>query len=128
MRDERYRILVIEDNSNHLELMLEYLPETLFEIDTAMSYKEALEKVRKNDYEIITIDYYLPDGNGMDLMKEIHASKPKQKMILVTAETDPELSFEALRSGALDYVVKSYQYFKQLKDRIMENLEDEDDF
>jgi len=128
MKEERYKILVIEDNPNHLELMLEYLPDTLFDIDTAMSYKEALEKVRKNDFEIITIDYYLPDGNGMDLMKEIHSSKPKQKMILVTAETDPELSFEALRSGALDYVVKSYQYFKQLKDRIMENLEEDDEY
>ncbi|MDD3398551.1 MAG: response regulator [Candidatus Methanomethylophilaceae archaeon] len=128
MKEERYKILVIEDNPNHLELMLQYLPDTLFDIDTAMSYKEALEKVRKNDFEIITIDYYLPDGNGMDLMKEIHSSKPKQKMILVTAETDPELSFEALRSGALDYVVKSYQYFKQLKDRIMENLEEDDEY
>lgn len=128
MKEERYKILVIEDNPNHLELMLQYLPDTLFDIDTAMNYKDALAKVKKNDYEIITIDYYLPDGNGMNLMKEIHASKPKQKMILVTAETDPELSFEALRSGALDYVVKSYQYFKQLKDRIMENLEEDDDY
>lgn len=123
---ERYKILVVEDNPNHLELMLEYLPNTLFDVETAMNYKQALEKVQKYDFEIITIDYYLPDGNGMDLMKAIHLMKPKQKMILVTAESDPELSFEALRSGALDYVVKSYQYFKQLKDRIIENLEDEE--
>jgi len=126
--EKRYKLLMVEDNPDHLALMLEHLPDSLFEIDTATTFRAAIDKVRKNDYEIITIDYYLPDGNGMDLMKEISAIHPGQKMILVTAETDPELSFEALRAGALDLVVKSYQYFKQLKDRIIESLEDDEDY
>ncbi len=121
---EKYKLLLIEDNPEHLELMIEHLPNEIFEIDTATTKAEALEKAMKKEYDLITIDYYLPDGNGLEVFTAIHDRNSDQKMIMVTAADDPELSFSVMKGGALDYIIKSFKYYTQLKERIIENLEE----
>ncbi|HIJ00453.1 MAG: two-component system, OmpR family, response regulator ResD [Candidatus Methanomethylophilaceae archaeon] len=120
----KFKLLIIEDNPAHLELMVNHLSNDIFEIDTAMTKAEALEKAIKKDYDLIIIDYYLPDGNGLEVFKVLYQRNPKQKMIMVTAADDPELSFAVMKGGALDYIVKSFNFYTELKDRIIENLED----
>ncbi len=121
---EKYRLLLIEDNPEHLKLMVDHLPSDIFDIDTATTKAEALDKALKKDYDLITIDYFLPDGNGLEVFTAIHDRNPEQKTIMVTAADDPELSFSVMKGGALDYIVKSFKYYTHLKERIIENLEE----
>ncbi|MEM0449831.1 MAG: response regulator, partial [Methanomassiliicoccales archaeon] len=58
----------------------------------------------------------------IDLLKKIKPLGLKVPIIFVSAYDDPDLSFEAMRVGACDYVVKTFQYYEILKDRIRENL------
>lgn len=121
---EKYSLLLIEDNPSHLELMMEHLPKDIFDIDTAVTKAEALQKAMRKDYDLISIDYYLPDGNGLEVFTAIHEKNPQQKMIMVTAANDPELSLSLMKGGALDFIVKSFKFYTELKQRIMENLEE----
>lgn len=117
------RILMVEDNVEHLDLCAEYLPKEEFVLDAALTAAEALEKLKRSTYDMIVLDYALPDLDGIELLKRIKLLGLKTPIIFSTAYDDAFLSFEALKNGAKDYVVKSFHYYKTLKERILENLQ-----
>ncbi len=117
------RVLMVDDNKEHVNLCAEYLPKDGFALDPAYTAMEALGKLKESKYDIIVLDYALPDLNGIDLMKKIKPMNLNVPMIFVSAYDDPDLSFEAMRAGACDYVVKTFQYYESLKERILENIE-----
>lgn len=117
------RLLMVEDNVEHLDLCREYLPKEDFDIDPALSAAEALEKLKSKTYDIVVLDYALPDYDGIELLRRLKPLGLRTPIIFTTAYDDARLSFEAMKGGACDYVVKTYHYYKTLKDRILENLE-----
>lgn len=117
------RVLMAEDNIEHLDLCKEYLPEDQFIIDAALTATDALEKMKRGKYDIIVLDYALPDFDAIELLRRMKPLTLKTPVILATAYDDPSISFEAMKGGACDYVVKTFHYYKTLKDRILENLE-----
>ena len=125
MADEKkiIRVLMVDDNKQHVNLCAEYLPKDEFSLDPAYTAMEAVGKLKDRKYDIIVLDYALPDMNGIDLMKKIKPMNLSVPMIFVSAYDDPDLSFEAMRAGACDYVVKTFQYYESLKERILENIE-----
>jgi len=116
------RVLMVDDNYEHVALCSEYLPKEEFQLEPAYTATEAISKLSSGTFDIIILDYALPDMNGIDLMKKIKPLGLMVPIIFVSAYDDPDLSFEALRVGACDYVVKTFQYYETLKDRILENL------
>jgi len=117
------RLLIVEDNEEHIALDKEFLPEDEFKVDWAMNVASAISKLENETYDIAIFDYELPDGTGMDLLKMVKEQGIDVEVILLTSHDDPDLSFEALKLGAIDYMVKGYEYFTQLRDRIIENIE-----
>lgn len=117
------KVLMVDDNIEHVNLCAEYLPKAEFDLDPAYNATEAYVKLQSNSYDIIVLDYALPDMNGIELMKKIKPLGLRVPMIFVSAYDDPDLSFEALRAGACDYIVKTFQYYENLKDRILENID-----
>jgi DNA-binding response OmpR family regulator len=120
----RLSVLMVEDNPDHIELCREHLSTDDFELFVARSGSEALSKVKTRPYDVILLDYLLPDTNGMDLLPRIKEFQPSSYILFVSAMDDPDLSYQAMRAGASDYVVKGFGYFKNLKDRIHEALEE----
>jgi YesN/AraC family two-component response regulator len=59
-----------------------------------------------NPYDIALIDYILPDGDGITVLKAIRALKPEMPVILMTAYSSEEVLIKALRAGATDYIKK----------------------
>ena len=117
------RLLIVEDNEEHIALDKEFLPEDEFKVDWAMDVVSAISKLENETYDIAIFDYELPDGTGMDLLRMVKEQGIDIEVILLTSHDDPDLSFEALKLGAIDYMVKGYEYFTQLRDRIIENIE-----
>ncbi len=120
---KKIKVLMVDDNAEHINLCSEYLPKDEFHLEPALTAGEALEKLKNEGYDIIVLDYALPDMNGIELMKKITPLGLRVPIIMVSAYDDPDLSFEAIRAGACDYVVKTFQYYEALKDRIQENLD-----
>lgn len=113
-------ILIVEDDDNHYVLM-----ERAFEDYTDQFYviradrlASAVEIIINQSIDLILLDLKLPDGFGLDLFKrdDLHIDKP---FIMMTGYGSQELVVEVLKSGAIDYIVKSPQSFTDMP-RIVE--------
>lgn len=119
---QRIKILMVEDNQDHLDLCREYLPSDDFFLDEAKDGREAFLKLKAGKYDIIILDYKLPDITGAELLKYIRERDKETPIIFVTAMDDPDISFQVIQLGASDYIPKTFQYYEKLKERILENL------
>lgn len=122
--DGRISVLIVDDNREHLELCEEYLPKDEFAVELALTGHGALKLLRDYDYDIVVLDYTLPDMDGLEVLESIKKGGYNLPVIFVSARDDPELALRARKAGACDYIVKSFHYYAHLKDRVLESVED----
>ncbi|GIW76773.1 MAG: diguanylate cyclase response regulator [Phycisphaerae bacterium] len=116
------KLLMIEDDADQRELVREIIEDHFGKntVICAGSRTEALRH-RLSDFDLILMDFNLPDATGMELLTEItsHCNKP---VIMVTGENSGEMAAEAIRKGATDYVVKVGDYMFTIPLVIEKNL------
>jgi two-component system, NtrC family, response regulator HydG len=117
------RVLMVDDNVEHIQLCSEFLQKDEFDLDAAYNGGQAIEKLKAKKYDIVILDYKLPDINGIDLLKKVRPLGLNIPIVFVSAMDDADLSFEAMKEGACDYIVKTFQYYSTLRERIIENLD-----
>lgn len=108
MPEETLHILLVEDEDPHAELIqraFEDQPERLI-IHRVKSLTEARLFIQKQEPDLIIADWRLPDGESMELLPS-HHDPLYIPIILMTSYGNERIAVEALKSGALDYVVKS---------------------
>ena len=103
------RILIVEDDEVLLKNIATILRRASYAVDTAKDTAEANDKLATPDYDLILLDWKLPDGSGIDLCKEIRAEDKQVKIIMLTAHSQIEDKIEGLDSGADDYVTKPFE-------------------
>lgn len=111
-------ILVVDDVPVNIKVFCGLLKDTMLQIDTATSGREALRKIRSNTYDIIFLDHMMPDLDGIETLKlinEMTESKKKHTpVIMLTANAILGAKEEYLQKGFDDYLSKPIQ-----KDRLM---------
>jgi DNA-binding NtrC family response regulator len=100
------KILVIEDDLNTLEGLAEILEQEKFSVAKSKNAREALAEVKKNNYDIILIDYLLPDRDGLEVSKIILNQFSDIKIIMMTAFGSVKNAVEAMKLGIYDYLTK----------------------
>jgi len=98
-------VLIVDDETILRESLRDYLKET-YQVVTAGTGEEALELVEKQDFDILVIDVRLPGKTGLQVLREVRESKPYIKSIIITAYPSAESAVEAMKLGAVDYLVK----------------------
>ncbi|MEM1671485.1 MAG: chemotaxis response regulator protein-glutamate methylesterase [Archaeoglobaceae archaeon] len=101
------RVLVVDDSALVRLKVSEILRNGGFEVFTAKDGEDALEKVRKLDPDVITLDVNMPKMNGLEMLERLMKEKPKPVVMLssLTYEGAKE-TIEALRLGAVDFITK----------------------
>lgn len=99
-------ILVVDDEPIVRESLRDWLLDAGYKVATAETGEEALELVQSQDFAIVVLDVRLPGKTGIKVLKELKMLKPQIKSIVITAYPTAELSAEAKRLGAVDYLVK----------------------
>lgn len=99
------------------------LPSHLYEIKIAASGKEAIEFLNKDHFDVIVLNYELPDMAGDDLIQAIKKLAPSCPIIVITGQDSPELALHVLLAGASDYLPKIGEYYKFLPRTITTNLQ-----
>ncbi len=102
------KLLIIEDEPEMLENMVQTLERQHYIVETASDYKSALHKIGVYDYDCILLDISLPDGNGLDLLKQLKASGKDEGVIIVSAKDSLDDRLEGLNLGADDYLPKPF--------------------
>lgn len=114
-----YEILIVEDDIRIAELHAQFIREqSYFEsLGIAGNLKDAHRMIKILKPDLILLDNFLPDGQGIQLMRELFKQENEPDVILITAATDIETVREAMRCGAFDYLIKPVSY-----DRLQDTL------
>ncbi len=102
------KILVIDDEDIVLSSCKRIFRDDDYEIDTAKSGQEGLDKTAQKDYQIVITDLMMPGINGMEVLKTLVETKPDITVIIFTGFATVESVREALKLGAFDYVPKPF--------------------
>ncbi|MDR2905724.1 MAG: homeostatic response regulator transcription factor HsrA [Helicobacteraceae bacterium] len=104
------RILIVEDESTLNKTLSEGLRELGFQTDEAMSFKDANYYVGIRNYDLVLLDWMLPDGDGIDLIPIIKRKSQRTAAVIISARDDVESEIEALNKGADDYITKPFEF------------------
>ncbi|HHW21055.1 sigma-54-dependent transcriptional regulator [Thermodesulfovibrio thiophilus] len=102
------KILVVDDDSNLLELIKMRLESAGYEVTTLLNEHDAVEAVRKEAFDLSIIDLRLTKMDGISLMKELHSITPDMPVIILTAHGSIESAVEAMEKGAFNYLTKPF--------------------
>jgi DNA-binding response OmpR family regulator len=111
------KILIIEDEPELLKSMMTYLKAENYLCETANDYKSGLTMIESFNYDCILLDVTLPDGNGLNLLKELKKEKKTDGVIIISARDSIEDRIKGLNLGADDYLVKPF-HLSELNARI----------
>lgn len=102
------KLLVVEDQPSLLDAVGIYLKRHGFVVDGALNLELARSYLRTSGYDGILLDMALPDGNGLDFLKELRKGGLKIPVIVMTARDQISDRIQGLEAGADDYVVKPF--------------------
>lgn len=103
------KILLVEDDADLREVTERALLKERYVVETAATYRAARQKALVYEYDCILLDIMLPDGNGLDLLRDLRQSdRPMPNVIILSARDSIEDKVEGLDLGADDYLPKPY--------------------
>ena len=104
------RILIVDDDEDDYFIIsdaISQIPTGSFTVEWAYQYTDALEKMQGNTHDLYFLDYRLGARSGMDLLREAIESGCEAPIVLLTGGGSRRTEFDAIQSGAADYLVKS---------------------
>ena len=102
------KILIVEDERDMREGMAQSLEQELYIVETAADYDAALEKIGVYQYDCILLDIGLPNGNGLNLLRELKKEGSNSGVIIVSAKESIDDKVTGLNEGADDYLSKPF--------------------
>ena len=102
------KILLVEDNPGDARLFQELLADARasFSIDHVRKLSEAVDRLDQGGIDVIMSDLSLPDSQGIETFKKLHAAAPQVPVIVLSGMDDETLAVETVQRGAQDYLVK----------------------
>jgi DNA-binding response OmpR family regulator len=111
------KILVIEDEKAISDSIASYLDKEGYSCEFAADYNTGEEKALLHSYDCILLDITLPDGNGLNILKNIKKEKPNAGVIIISAKNSLDDKVNGLDWGADDYLTKPF-HLSELSSRI----------
>lgn len=105
------RLLMIDDDARLSAMVGDYLRAAGYEVEVAGSLTEGREKLAASPYDALVLDLMLPDGDGLDLTRELRASARTRQLplLMLTARGEPLDRIVGLELGADDYLPKPFE-------------------
>ena len=120
------RILIVEDEAGIVQFLQQGLEEEGYEITTASDGEKGLELLLNENYELVLLDWMLPNMSGLEVCKIFREKNKTTPIIFLTAKDTVQETIEGLQAGANDYIKKPFS-FDELVERIkihFRNLEE----
>lgn len=112
MSGEQVDILVVDDDISHCTILQALLRGWGYRVALANNGLQALEKVREKVFDLVLCDIRMAEMDGIETLKEIKTFNPSIPVLIMTAYSSVDTAVEALKSGALDYLIKPLDFDK----------------
>ena len=100
------QILVIDDEDPIRNLLARMIELEVYKVWKASDCQSALKLLKAQPFDVVLCDVFLPDGNGVDFIREIKKHRPEAEVILLTAHGNIPDGVQAIKNGAFDYITK----------------------
>lgn len=127
MHEKIMKILVVDDVSTMRQIVKKSLKQLGFEnVEEAADGRQALDKLRAGGFGFMVTDLYMPNMDGLDLMKTIRQDPSLKDLpiLMVTAESKKDKVIMAIQAGANSYVVKPFtlEIFREKIERVLAQI------
>ena len=115
------KMLIVDDETEICDFLREFFVDRGYDVITAFSGEEALEKIEDEPPHILLLDITMPGISGLDVLKSVRENHSGMKVIMVTAVETSDQIDEAFRLGADNYITKplSLEYLENdVKEKI----------
>lgn len=102
----KLNVLLIEDDESDAIIFKNYLANTPYNVSHVSSVLSAFEATQNTNYDIIFLDYCMPDSDGLFTLNELRGKNPSTPIVILTGLDDDELAHSLLGGGAQDYLLK----------------------
>jgi signal transduction histidine kinase len=121
----RLEILLVEDNPRHAGLIRDELEIELPEVNVtvAQGVGEARQVLGERRFDLVILDFRLPDGDGLEILRQLKADDRREPVVFVTTSSSTAIAVEAMKIGAEDYIVKDEGYVSVLPFVVREVIE-----
>jgi response regulator RpfG family c-di-GMP phosphodiesterase len=102
------RVLVVDDEPGICQLMNEALFREGYQCRSCSTGEEALDLLRRESFDVIIADLYMPGITGMSFLEEGRRVRPESAFLMATGECDARVGVQAMKKGAVDYLVKPF--------------------
>ena len=99
-------ILIVDDEKNIQDLMKDILTDEGYLVETTGSITSAKDLIKKNSYDVIFLDVWLPDGEGLDLIPFIKENSPNTSVVMISGHANIPIAVKAIKEGAFDFLEK----------------------
>ena len=108
---DTYRVLIVDDDPAQAEMVTEFLRVSGFKsVDWANSIRKMWEFLQERSFDIVLLDYRLPDGTGLDALAQMQQRGVQTPVVMVTGQGTERIAVQAIQHGAADYLLKSSDY------------------
>ncbi len=104
------KILVIDDEESILESLADILTDEGYQVLTALTAKEGLTKLLKEGPDLLILDVWLPDEDGLKLLQKIREKERNLPVIVISGHGTVEMAVKAIKLGAFDFLEKPLSY------------------
>ena len=106
------KILVVDDEPRICQLIKELCKQEGYQTDTTLSGVEALQMMKKHNYQMLLTDLKMPGIDGLELIRKAKKEHPEIRIIMVTGYATIETAVQSLRHGVDDYITKPFNIFE----------------
>jgi DNA-binding NtrC family response regulator len=103
------KILLIDDDEGLVHFLSRFFTRKGYAVTACSGGRAAIDMISRETFDLILLDYKMPDLNGLDTLSEIRAVEVKTPVIMMTAYGTTDLAIEAMKRGAYDYLVKPFE-------------------
>jgi DNA-binding NtrC family response regulator len=100
------KVLIVDDEKDFLDIIAERILARGMDVSTATSAEDALKMVEEESFDVVIMDFMMPELDGFKALKLMKAKRPEVQIILLTGNVPDEKRVEAKALGALDVIEK----------------------
>lgn len=115
------RILIIDDEKNIRIALKQCFKGENYKVEMANDGEEAIEKLKNDRYDLILMDYQMPNKNGLEVLEDIRKNNIETRVIIMTAYGTVDIAVDSMKLGAVDFISKPFTIAK-VKDVVGESI------